>query len=107
MTTDIVSFRQTSIVNGVKYTETERLLYTNDSYINHSCDPNIIPVCLKNEFVFEALAIKDIEPGDEINCDYHTFEYDCRDKGIEKCACGEEKCIGKVIGFKFLTDEQK
>jgi hypothetical protein len=103
--TDIGTFPQNSIINGVKYTESERELYTYDCFVNHSCDPSTIPVRLTKEF--EVWALKDIEPGDEINCDYHIFEYDCRDKGIEKCACGAEKCIGKAIGFKFLTNEQK
>ena len=107
LVTDSGKFELNSIIHSVKYTENERVVYTFDSYVNHSCDPSIHAFCSNEEYKCESWALRDIEPGDEINCDYFLFEYDCEKKGIEICACGSKKCLGKIFGFKFLNEEQK
>lgn len=93
--------------HSVQFSETERWLYFFDGFMNHSCDPTTISHNLSHE-EYHTIALRDILPGDEITCDYNTFEYDCRDKSIEKCLCGSNKCLGRVAGFRYLTvDQQK
>ena len=107
LVTDSGIFELNSIVHGIKYAENQRALYTFDCFVNHSCDPSMHGIYSHEEDKTENWALRDIEPGDEINSDYCLFEYDCEDKSIERCACGSKKCLGKVFGFKFLNEEQK
>lgn len=103
------SFLLDTITHSVQFTETERYLYLFDSFMNHSCGPNTKSRQTpeqRSKHQYQTVAIRDIQPGDEITCDYNLFEYDCEDKCIEKCLCGSSECIGRVAGFKFLTLEQ-
>jgi hypothetical protein len=84
----------------------KRQLYFFDSFMNHSCDPNIVGFC-EPENQYYNFALKDIYPGDEITSDYTLFEYDCVNKNILKCECNGGGCLGKTLGFKYLTPEQK
>ena len=49
---------------------------------------------------YQAIALRDIDVGDEITCDYALFDYDCSGHQIEVCACGSTKCRGKMTGFQ-------
>ena len=74
-----------------------------DDFVNHSCDPNAglridgSDVCL--------IAIRDIEPGEQITFDYSTtmdeddFEFDC--------LCGSPRCRGRIRDFKHLPTADK
>ena len=57
--------------------------------INHSCDPNCIP--LKGNEV----AIRDIQAGDEITSDYRPV---MQTGARMECRCGAESCTGFIIG---------
>ena len=61
-----------------------------------------LPIIFFAQATYLTVANKDIQPGDELTCDYNLFEWDCEDKGIEKCLCGSPDCLGAVRGFKFL-----
>jgi hypothetical protein len=69
-------------------------------YLNHSCEPNgyLNPVDLS----FRAL--RDIEPGEEINFNYLTTESAMALPF--NCHCGSPKCFGLIEGHDFLTPEQ-
>ena len=61
-----------------------------NNYGNHSCDPNTKPVDGKR------IAIRDIEPGEEITIDYGYFSP--KDWSM-KCNCGSPKCRKIVRGY--------
>jgi hypothetical protein len=84
-----------------------RILYFFDSFTNHSCDPNIYSLDDANYYYYSIIAVKDINPGDELLDNYFNYEYDCFDKNILKCECKAENCVGQAIGFKYLSHEQK
>jgi hypothetical protein len=69
-------------------------------YLNHSCEPNgyLKPADLS----FRAL--RDIEPGEEINFNYLTTESEMALPFT--CHCGSPKCFGLIRGHNFLTPEQ-
>jgi len=55
-------------------------------YINHSCDPNCIPIRENNEvWIF---SMRNITKGEELSYDYDFYDKD------SKCNCGSEKCRG-------------
>jgi hypothetical protein len=67
-------------------------------YINHSCSPN---VGLNGQIVL--VAMRDIEPGEEICFDYAMSDgspYDEFD-----CACGASNCRGRVTGDDWRRTE--
>lgn len=66
-------------------------------YINHSCDPN----CgIKDRL--KIVAMRDIEPGEEITIDYAMME--SSDYGFE-CNCGSENCRKIVTGNDWKIKE--
>jgi len=97
--------------HSVQFSETERWLFLFDSFMNHSCDPTTImrqTDAQRSRNEYQHFALKDINPGDEITCDYNLFEYDCHGKVIDKCLCGSPACIGRISGFRYLSiSEQK
>jgi SET domain-containing protein len=67
-------------------------------FINHACDPNCESEIEDRRVFIDA--IKDIEPGEEINYDYQIG----REKGdppnvdeIYACRCGSPKCRGTML----------
>lgn len=63
------------------------LCWDHARYVNHSCDAN----CLGGGFEFE-IAIRDIQPGEELTDDYGTFGY----ASELDCACGSPHCRGRI-----------
>jgi SET domain-containing protein len=67
-----------------------------DDYVNHSCEPNA---------AFSGgpylVALRQIEPGEEITCDYSTA-IDEDDFGGFPCQCGAKGCRGIVHSFRHL-----
>lgn len=59
-------------------------------YVNHSCEPNCFIKVLYGHVLF--IALRDIEPGEELTCDYvesyHPDTYRCR--------CGAARCRGTI-----------
>jgi SET domain-containing protein len=81
-------------------------------YINHSCSPN---TGMRKEG--ELIALKDINPDEEITYDYSTTQWDTSDKWGEdyeehwtmecECKCGSPKCRKLITEFDFLPVETK
>jgi hypothetical protein len=67
-------------------------------FLNHSCAPN---AGIRGR---EVIALRDIEPPEQITFDYNTTEYDMAEPFV--CRCGT--CGGREIaGFRHLTPEQQ
>jgi len=79
-----------------------------DAFMNHSCNPNIMPkdtdpLDVENPIGhFDNIALKDIKAGDELTCDYNNYEWDF--DGFT-CTCGAKNCCGEARGFKYLPEE--
>jgi uncharacterized protein len=59
-------------------------------YINHSCEPNAFMKTLFGHVLF--IALRDIEPGEEITIDYQSTLHS--DK--KRCICGAPSCRGTI-----------
>ncbi len=68
-----------------------------NAYLNHSCAPNTYVdwngVCL--------LALRDLQGGEELTCNYLTTDYEIHERFI--CRCGAPECYGEIKGFKYLS----
>lgn len=67
-------------------------------YINHSCDPNSAVSGATG-----LVALRDIEPGEEVCFDYSTAMED--DGWTMQCLCGSPHCRGVIKDFKYLPLE--
>jgi len=67
-----------------------------DDYVNHSCEPN---AGFRNGPVL--VAIRDIEPHEEITWDYSTAIDEAGFQGFP-CQCGATRCRGRVHSFRNL-----
>lgn len=56
-------------------------------YVNHSCEPVMLPV----EYGFE-IAARDLEAGEQITCDYSELNLEIP----LRCACGSPRCRGEI-----------
>lgn len=103
------TFLLNSLVHGIKKIDRKRLLFVIESFINHSCSPNVMIEAEESndKNSYSLVAVKDIKIGEELKIDYTIHEYDSRDKNIDKCLCGSDQCIKKVYGYKYLTNTQK
>ncbi|HMP85080.1 MAG TPA: SET domain-containing protein [Candidatus Paceibacterota bacterium] len=66
-------------------------------YMNHSCDGNV-GFDVKNNFV----AMRDIEPGEELCWDYGLAEKN--PDFMLKCKCGSKKCRKLITGHDWLDN---
>ena len=68
-------------------------------FLNHACHPKAV---FRGRDLYAA---RDIAEGEEIRIDYtcHEFELACP----FDCHCGAEDCIGRVRGYRHLSDAQK
>lgn len=75
-----------------------------EDHINHSCNPSA-----KIDFgSMNFVALKDIGKGEEITYNYLTTEYDLVMDNLDfDCRCNSKNCLGKIMGFRFLTKNQK
>ena len=65
-------------------------------------------VSLDTKWLVLDIAIKNIRKNEEITYNYNTTEYDMeKSRDAFKCECGSKNCVGKVRGFKYLTQAQK
>ncbi|KAL7538014.1 hypothetical protein ACHAWF_005965 [Thalassiosira exigua] len=88
----------------------KRQVYGWDAFMNHSCEANAYFPLLhrtSTEMYYQAIALRDIEAGEEVTCDYALFDYECNGHQIEVCACGSKKCRGKMYGFQALDLNEK
>lgn len=73
---------------------------TFDSFMNHSCSPNTY--CFyQDDHSCDVYALKSIQPGDELTCDYTLFDYNSSEPP-EKCLCLSPNCVGYMSAFKDL-----
>ena len=59
-------------------------------YINHSCEPNAFMKVLYGHVLF--MALRDIEPGEEITIDYQSTLHSNK----KRCICGAPSCRGTI-----------
>jgi SET domain-containing protein len=59
-------------------------------YINHSCEPNAYMKILYDHILF--IALRDIEPGEEITIDYESTLHSNK----KRCICGAPSCRGTI-----------
>jgi len=67
-------------------------------FINHSCAPNC-----EAEWDEERLwivAIRDIQPGEELSFNYG---YDLEDYRDHPCRCGTPECVGFIVAEEYFT----
>ena len=67
--------------------------------INHSCEPN-----LGFSSLDEMVAIRDIQPGDEIAYDYQCMETEATFYQISDCRCGSLVCRKHISKFDHYRD---
>jgi hypothetical protein len=68
--------------------------------INHSCAPNV-----GFSGAIALVALRDIEPGEEVTFDYATCVASNDDAFVMECRCGSEGCRGKVTGQDWMLPE--
>lgn len=69
-----------------------------DDFVNHSCDPN---AGLTEPL--ELIAVKNIQPGEEITWDYSTWIID--DPWSIPCKCGSKRCRKVVADWLSIPKE--
>jgi hypothetical protein len=78
--------------------------------MNHSCEPNTEVGAADDSppglLVYHVFAARDVAEGEELTCDYTLAEWDAREKGIEACRCGSDRCLGRVDGFKVSLGDR-
>ncbi len=79
------------------YLETPEPLEPTDCF-NHSCEPN---AGLSGQIT--VVAMRDIEPGEEINFDYAMCDGTPYDEF--ECHCGSDNCRGRVTGSDWMRPE--
>jgi hypothetical protein len=74
----------------------DRYLYLDEPgrFVNHSCSPN---AGVKEDT--RLIALRDIEPGEEIRFDYSTT---VSDGWTMSCRCGSVDCRGLVVAFQLI-----
>lgn len=84
-----------------------------DCLLNHSCSPNIdynydyrTFNSLNNVVTGKYYALKDINIGDELTCNYKYFFYDMGTRAFD-CLCGSKNCYKKIKGIKYLPIIEK
>ncbi|MCX7871846.1 MAG: SET domain-containing protein-lysine N-methyltransferase [Verrucomicrobiae bacterium] len=74
-------------------------------YINHSCSPNAEATIIDGHIWI--VAIRDIEPGEEITFNYG---YDLENYKDHPCRCGAKNCVGYIVAeelFPLVKEENK
>jgi hypothetical protein len=68
-------------------------------YTNHSCNPNVV---IRDRAY---IALRNIQPGDDITFDYETTEVDMAEPFT--CGCQSETCRGIIRGYVHLSAAQR
>lgn len=69
-------------------------------FFNHSCDPNCGFKALDSSLV---VAIRDIEPGEELTYDYQCMDTEASFYAGLDCRCGSFKCRG-ILSFDYYRN---
>lgn len=83
-----------------QHTEGYVLARDGSEHMNHSCDPNT--VCLGD---LDMIAVRDIQPGEEVTYDYATSELDENLWPAWECNCGAPNCR-KIITVRDCLDPE-
>jgi len=76
--------------------------YGMSMYVNHSCDPNCETVEDEEQRVW-IVAMRDIEPGEELTYDYLLYD----GEGEAPCTCGAANCRGTLYSKKELRRKKQ
>lgn len=68
-------------------------------FMNHSCEPN---AAIRGR---EVVAIRPIEPWQDITFHYNTTEYEMAEPF--DCQCGSDRCEGTIQGFRSLPQPER
>lgn len=69
-------------------------------YTNHSCDPSVF----FDTSTMQVLALKPIQPGDELTFFYPSTEWEMAQ--AFDCNCGSYNCLRRIQGAAFLNDAE-
>lgn len=69
-------------------------------YINHSCHPNVF----FDTANMDLIALKEIQPGDELVFFYPSTEWEM-DQPFD-CFCGTRQCLHRIQGAAHLSEEE-
>lgn len=69
-------------------------------YINHSCNPNVF----FDTTLMKLVALKEIQPGDEILFFYPSTEWDMSQPF--SCFCGSANCLQQIKGAAHLSEDE-
>lgn len=93
-------------VHAVKLGDGMLRVYSFDSFINHSCEPNSIACEERDDGgSFTTIATRALKRDEEITTDYDSFIYDY--DGIPVCQCGSVMCRGASFGFRHIPRADK
>lgn len=73
------------------------------AFVNHSCDPNCETDQIRSKMWI--IALRDIEPGEELTYDYNLYDSDFVDDA--PCSCGAKACRGSLYSEKHLRKKAK
>ncbi|NJC72328.1 SET domain-containing protein [Planosporangium thailandense] len=68
-------------------------------FMNHSCEPTAV---VRGR---EVLALKPLQPWQEITFHYNTTEYQMAEPF--DCRCGSSRCEGTIQGFRYLSRSER
>ncbi len=71
-------------------------------FINHSCSPNCEAVLIAGRIWL--VALRDIQPGEEVTFDYG---YDLEDFRVYPCSCGAPDCAGYIVAEELRAGIRK
>lgn len=107
--TDQGVFEMDSVTHAVPVQEGFAQLYGFDGLINHDCDGKTYSQSVTsdghNQMEYYQVAGRDIEPGDELTCNYNLFYWET--PWDADCQCGSQSCQGKLKGFKHMSFEKQ
>lgn len=89
-------------------------LYINQSKFNHSCEPNAHILFPSSNFILNVVALRDIQPGEEICISYidecmlsrsrHSRQKYLKENYLFHCNC--EKCVKQAEDPDVTSDEE-
>lgn len=90
-TNEIVTKELSEIDHSVNRHEYGREYFGFDSFSDHSCDPSTKTIWLSTDD-YIVVALRDIEAGEQITCDYENFTKIDFDGVKFNCKCGSTNC---------------
>lgn len=72
-------------------------------FMNHSCQPNTGVVDNSHDG-YDFVALREIQPGDEVTWDYETTEY--VSIAVPRCLCATKNCRTRIHGFRFRRQDE-